>query len=110
MVGLPDEDRSKEDHMIDKDSIETDEDEFDEDVESEDEEGGETLALGMASTPVDFARLGITKMAYIRQTVINNETMWGIFSAAGDPLGAAPSFEAAWAAVKQHHLQPVHVH
>ena len=108
MVGLPHEDRSKEDHMIDKDNIETDEEEFDE-VETEDGEE-ETLTLGMASTPVDFARLGITKMAYIRQTVINNETMWGIFSAAGDPLGAAPSFEAAWVAVKQHHLQPVHVH
>ena len=30
MVGLPDQDRSKEDHMIDKDNIETDEEEFDE--------------------------------------------------------------------------------
>src|SRR3954469_20852344 len=97
--------------MIDRDNIEIDDEEFDE-VEAEDDEesGEETLTLGMASTPVDFARLGITKMAYIRQTVINNETMWGIFSAAGDPLGAAPSFEAAWVAVKQHHLQPVHVH
>ena len=104
MVGLPDKD-----HMIDKDNIETDEEEFDE-VETEEEDGEETLTLGIGSTPVDFARLGITKMAYIRQTVINNETMWGIFSAAGDPLGAAPSFEAAWVAVKQHHLQPVHVH
>jgi hypothetical protein len=97
--------------MIDKDNIEIDDEEFDE-IEAEDDEesGEETLTLGMASTPVDFARLGITKMAYIRQTVINNETMWGIFSAAGDPLGAAPSFAAAWVAVKQHHMQPVHVH
>ena len=95
--------------MIDKDNIETEDDAFDDDVETG--EGREqSFTLGMASTPVDFARLGITKMAYIRQTVINNETMWGIYSAAGDPLGAAPSFEAAWVAVKQHHLQPMHVH
>jgi|SwirhisoilCB3_FD_contig_51_4654991_length_457_multi_3_in_0_out_0_1 hypothetical protein len=93
--------------MIDRDNIEIDEEEDFDEAESE---GEETLQLGVASTPVDFARLGITKMAYIRQTVVNNETMWGIFSAAGDPLGAAPSFELAWAAVKQHHLQPVHVH
>jgi hypothetical protein len=95
--------------MIDKDNIDTDEDEFEDEFETE-EDGEEGLTLGIGSTPVDFARLGVTKMAYIRQTVINNETMWGIYSAAGDPLGAAPSFEAAWVAVKQHHLQPVHVH
>ena len=95
--------------MIDKDNIETEDDAFGDDVETG-EGREENFTRGMASTPVDFARLGITKMAHIRQTVINNETMWGIYSAAGDPLGAAPSFEAAWVAVKQHHLQPMHVH
>ena len=60
MVGLPDTIARKEDHMIDRDNIETDEEEFDE-VETEDGEE-ETLTLGVGSTPVDFARLGITKM------------------------------------------------
>ena len=68
------------------------------------------LTAAVASTPVDFARMGITQMAYIRETVVNEMPMWGIFSAAGDPLGAAPSFDLAWAAVRQHDLQPMRVH
>ena len=31
-------------------------------------------------------------------------------SAAGDPLGAAHSFDQAWAAVRQNDLEPVRVH
>jgi hypothetical protein len=68
------------------------------------------LTALVASTPVDFARLGITQMAYIRETVVNEIPMWGIFSAAGDPLGAAGSFDQAWGAVQQHNLQPMRVH
>ena len=68
------------------------------------------LTNAVASTPVDFARLGITQMAYIRETVVNDMPMWGIFSAAGDPLGAATSFDQAWGAVQQHNLQPMRVH
>jgi hypothetical protein len=85
-------------------SDETDEDETDgTDVRT-------ALTEALASTPVDFARLGITQMAYIRETVVNDMPMWGIFSAAGDPLGAAGSFDQAWGAVQQHNLQPMRVH
>jgi hypothetical protein len=69
----------------------------------------ETLELKVGSTPVDFAQLGLTEMAYIRQTIVNDEKLWCIYSAAGHPLGAAPSFDLAWAAVKQHNLQPLRV-
>jgi len=68
------------------------------------------LTAAVASTPVDFARMGITQMAYIREAVVNNVPMWGIFSAAGDPLGAAGSFDQAWGAVQLHNLQPMRVH
>lgn len=68
------------------------------------------LTNAVASTPIDFARVGITQMAYIRETVVNDMPMWGIFSAAGDPLGAAPSFDQAWVAVQQHDLRPMRVH
>lgn len=68
------------------------------------------LTHAVASTPVDFARAGITRMAYIRETVVNDMPMWGIFSAAGDPLGTAGSFDQAWAAVREHNLQPMRVH
>ena len=94
----------------------TDFDEFEEIAPNEagGEEGGPdvqtTLTNAVASTPVDFARLGIAQMAYIRETVVNDMPMWGIFSAAGDPLGAAASFDQAWAAVQQHDLRPMRVH
>lgn len=84
-------------------------------AEDEDEaigepEGATPPQTTVGSTPVDFARLGITEMAYIRQAMVNSEPMWAIFSAAGDPLGAAASFDQAWAAVKQHNLAPMRVH
>ncbi|MBX7198320.1 MAG: DUF1150 domain-containing protein [Rhodospirillaceae bacterium] len=84
-------------------SDDTDEEEAGPDVQT-------ALTNAVASTPVDFARLGITQMAYIRETVVNDMPMWGIFSAAGDPLGAATSFDQAWAAVQQHDLRPMRVH
>jgi hypothetical protein len=95
---------------------ETEFDEFEEiasDADDSDEEETDVqaaLTAAVGSTPVDFARLGITQMAYIRETVVNDMPMWGIFSAAGDPLGAAASFDQAWAAVRQHDLQPMRVH
>lgn len=101
--------------MIDRKN-DTDFEEFEEiasDETDEEDVGGDmqtALTHAVASTPVDFARLGITQMAYIRETVVNDMPMWGIFSAAGDPLGAAASFDQAWAAVQQHDLRPMRVH
>lgn len=63
-----------------------------------------------ASTPLELARMGLSEIAYIRQAVVNDVPMWTIHSAAGDPLGAAQSFDQAWAAVKQNDLEPVRVH
>jgi hypothetical protein len=128
MLGLSDPIAHKEDHMIDRTQkkTETEFDEFDEiaadaNEDADEDEGDESdedrgpdvqtaLTALVASTPVNFARLGITQMAYIRETVVNDLPMWGIFSAAGDPLGAAQSFDQAWAAVRQHDLQPMRVH
>ena len=63
-----------------------------------------------ASTPLELARMGLSEIAYIRQAVVNDVPMWTIHSAAGDPLGAAKSFDQAWAAVRQNDLEPVRVH
>jgi hypothetical protein len=67
------------------------------------------LTTDVASTPLDLAQLGLTEIAYIRRATINNTPVWSIHSAAGHPLGAAESFDQAWAAVKQHDLEPVRV-
>ena len=62
------------------------------------------------STPLDLSRLGLSEIAYIRRALVNDVPMWTIHSAAGDPLGAAHSFDQAWAAVRQNDLEPVRVH
>jgi len=54
--------------------------------------------------------LGLSEIAYIRRALVNDVPMWTIHSAAGDPLGAAHSFDQAWAAVRQNDLEPVRVH
>jgi hypothetical protein len=103
--------------MFDKDFDKSDlvDDQADEDMD--DEDGGDEDSAGVtrlrtqvASTVVDLAQLGLTEIAYIRRATINNTPVWSIHSAAGHPLGAAESFEQAWAAVKQHDLEPVRVH
>jgi hypothetical protein len=64
----------------------------------------------VASTPVDLAKFGLAEIAYIRRAIVNDVPMWTIHSASGDPLGAAHTFDQAWAAVKQNDLEPVRVH
>ena len=101
------------DRKNDRDFEEFEERASDDTDEVEDGAGADVqtaLTNAVASTSVDFSRLGITEMAYIRETVVNDLPMWGIFSAAGDPLGAAASFDQALAAVQQHDLRPMRVH
>ncbi len=107
--------------MLDKDDLDLDledEDEAGDETGDENEVGSTYAALSAlapqpdphASTPLDLARMGLADIAYIRRAVVNEVPMWTIHSAAGDPLGAAESFDLAWAAVKQNHLEPVRVH
>ena len=69
-----------------------------------------TAVTKFASAPQALARLGLSEIAYIRRALVDDVPMWTIHSAAGDPLGAAHSFDQAWAAVKQNDLEPVRVH
>ena len=100
--------------MFDKDQefdlLAEDTDDEEVDYEDEGDESGEVvLQAPLGSTPVDLAHLGLAEVAYIRKTVVNDQPVWSIHSAAGHPLGAAQSFEQAWAAVKQHDLEPLRV-
>lgn len=63
----------------------------------------------LASASIDFARLGLNEIAYVRQAVVDEVPIWSIYSASGHPLGAAPTLEQAWGAIIQNELQPVHV-
>ncbi|MBL8645080.1 MAG: hypothetical protein JNK21_14190 [Rhodospirillaceae bacterium] len=87
-------------------------DDDDNDLE-QDNEAPETAAkadTAIGSAPVDFARMGLNQIAYVRQAVVNNVPVWSIYSAAGDALGAAQTFEQAWGAVQQNNLVPLRVH
>ncbi len=66
--------------------------------------------LPVASATVDFARVGLNQVAYIRPAIVNDAPMWSIHAATGDTLGAAETFEQAWGAVKQNNLEPLRVH
>jgi hypothetical protein len=77
---------------------------------AEDFEPRTLMTAESGSTPLDLARLGLSEIAYIRRALVNDVPMWTIHSAAGDPLGAAHSFDQAWAAVRQNDLEPVRVH
>ncbi len=62
------------------------------------------------ATSIDLARVGLNEIAYIREAVVNDEQVWAIFSASGDPIGAAQTFDQAWGAVRQHDMEPARVH
>ena len=74
----------------------------------------QALAEEQSNEPVeeiklDFARLGLNEIAYVRQAVVDDVAIWSIYSASGHPLGAAPTLAQAWGAIIQNELQPVHV-
>ena len=58
-------------------------------------------------SPQDFAMIGMQQLAYIKPTVVNGVTGYSIHAADGTQIGMAPSWDIAFAAVKQHELEPV---
>src|SRR5690348_15168834 len=52
-----------------------------------------------ASASVNLAHLGLDRLAYVRRAVIDDVPVWSIYSAAGLPIGAAPTLEQAWGAI-----------
>jgi hypothetical protein len=58
----------------------------------------------------DFALWGTQDVAYIKQVVINDDVGWSIHGADGSNIGLAHNREVAFAAVRQHDLEPVSVH
>lgn len=70
----------------------------------------DTGLSGIGATPIDLARLGLNEIAYIRQAIVNDEEVWAIFNASGEPIGAAQTFDQAWGAVRQHDMEPARVH
>jgi hypothetical protein len=60
-------------------------------------------------TPQDFAQMGVQQVAYVRPAVVNGADVFTIHAADGTQIGIAPTRDIAFAAVKQHELEPVSV-
>jgi hypothetical protein len=58
----------------------------------------------------DLAIWGMPDVAFIKRVAVNDEITWTIHAADGTQMGVAPSRDLAFAAVKQHELEPLSVH
>lgn len=61
-------------------------------------------------SPLDWARYGAQRIAYVRPVVVNGQRAIAIHAADGTPIGAAPSVDLATAAIVQHGMGPALVH
>ncbi len=61
-------------------------------------------------TAQDFAALGMESLAYVAPQMVDGRIQFIIHTADGNAVGMAESRDLAFAAVKQHGLDPVSVH
>ncbi|HWK46228.1 MAG TPA: DUF1150 family protein [Stellaceae bacterium] len=61
-------------------------------------------------SPKDFAALGMQDLAFIKPIVVNDEVGYAIHAADGTQMAVIADRDVAFAAVRQHDLQPVSVH
>lgn len=58
----------------------------------------------------EFARLGMSGLAYIRPVILETGAGFMIHAADGTALGVTPDRDTAFVAARQHGLQPQSVH
>lgn len=61
-------------------------------------------------TEQDFAQLGMPYLAYVKRIVVNDAPRFEIHAADGTAMGVSEALEVAFAAVRQHDMEPVSVH
>ena len=61
-------------------------------------------------TPSAFLAFGAPNLAYVRPVVVDGEAGFGIHSADGEVLAVLGDRDTAFAAARQHDLDPVSVH
>ncbi|MBC7953494.1 MAG: DUF1150 family protein [Rhodospirillaceae bacterium] len=74
---------------------------------------GPTAQRTMSET--DFASWGLPEVAFVKRVMIAGDgglmsEGWSIHAADGTHMGLAPSRDLAFAAIKQHELEPLSVH
>ncbi len=64
-----------------------------------------------AITPWDLATLGLERVAYVKPvTTDDGVTVYTIHAADGSEMGVIDDFDTAFAAVRQHDMEPARVH
>lgn len=61
-------------------------------------------------SPEDFALLGVQRIAYIKPAEVDGLSVFEIHAADGTQMAVVADREVAFAAVRQHDLEPLSVH
>lgn len=61
-------------------------------------------------SPLDWAKFGANRIAYMRPVMVNNQRAVAIHAADGTQIGAAPDFALGAAAIFQHGMGVALVH
>ncbi len=61
-------------------------------------------------SPEQLAALGMDRVAYVRPAMVEGQKVYAIHSADGNAIGMMAGRDLAFAAVKQHDMEPVSVH
>lgn len=61
-------------------------------------------------SPSDFAAFGVNQLAYVRRLETPQGAVVGIFAADGTQMALAASRELAFAAIRQHDMEPLSQH
>lgn len=65
---------------------------------------------GYVPSEQELFAIGLQDTAYVKRAILDGQVFWAIHSADGQQIGAAPTREMAFAAIRQHDLEPVSVH
>ncbi len=58
----------------------------------------------------DFAMLGVQDVAFVKPVRVDGEAVYSIHAADGTEMGVVSNREVAFAAVRQHDMEPLSVH
>ncbi|HUI16786.1 MAG TPA: DUF1150 family protein [Alphaproteobacteria bacterium] len=61
-------------------------------------------------TSRELYALGVQELAYVKRVSQEGADAYGVFAADGTPLGIMATRELAFAALKQHDLEPMSAH
>jgi hypothetical protein len=61
-------------------------------------------------TPHDLAALGVQDLAFVKRITVNDEIAYAVHAADGTQMALMTDRDVAFAAIRQHGLEPVSVH